>query len=81
MNHKDLNIIKSMMDLGVGDRIGYYEDDNHIHIIKIKKFEKYGKFCNILFDGSCYYLIKGKNILSKGKNKDDVIPEGVAKEL
>lgn len=80
MNTKDLKSIKKIMNLKVGERLGVYDEEDNILVINVKKVEKIDNY-KIVFDGKIYYLVSSNRILSKNKDKDELIPEGVAKIL
>lgn len=68
------------MNLKVGERIAAFEYEGGITFINIKKVERVDNY-KIIFDGKLYYLVSNNQILSKNKDRDELIPEGVAKIL
>ena len=80
MNRKDLKSIKKMMNLKVGEKIAVFDYEDNILVINIKKVERIDNY-KVIFDGKIYYLVSGNRILSKNKDREELIPEGVAKLL
>ena len=80
MNTKNMNSIRKLVGLGVGEMLKIYLYGDKLKIIKVKKIERVDNY-KIVFDGKLYYLISDKKILSINKNKEDLITEGVAKVL
>ena len=80
MNRRLLDKLKAMMNIKPNERVVYAEDEKGFIIIKIVKDERHKNY-RIIFDGKMFYLIKDKKVLGKNKNKNMLIPEGVAKVI
>ena len=81
MNTKNMNSIRKLVGLGVGERIKVYPYEDSLKVIKVKKTERFTNY-KIVFDGKLYYLISNnQKILSISKDKEELITEGVAKVL
>jgi len=81
MNTKNMNSIRKLVGLGVGEMLKIYLYGDKLKIIKVKKIERVDNY-KIVFDGKLYYLISNnQKILSISKDKEELITEGVAKVL
>ena len=81
MNTKNMNSIRKLVGLGVGEMLKIYLYGDKLKIIKVKKIKRVDNY-KIVFDGKLYYLISNnQKILSISEDKEELITEGVAKVL
>lgn len=80
MNRSQINHLKITMNIKPNERVAYAEDETGFTIIKIKKEERFRGY-RIIFDGKFYYLLVNDTLLSKNKDKNELIPDGVAKVI